>query len=98
MKIGLCEQVRVNWQTAAMCPSCVSRDHGIRFGSVVNRWRETACARTVYESNVFNFIETVRHEDNGLGNRCPECCSGGGMEKRRLSWLANASCSSAPAS
>jgi hypothetical protein len=36
-----------------MCPSCVSRDHGIRFGSVVNPWRETDRARTVHESNVF---------------------------------------------
>ena len=40
-----------------MCPSCVSRDHGIRFGSVVNPWRETDCAPTVQESNVFNPFE-----------------------------------------
>jgi hypothetical protein len=45
-----------------MCPSCVSRDHGIRFGSVVNPWRETDRAPTVQESNVFNPFELSLNE------------------------------------
>lgn len=54
MNLDPYEKVRVNKQTAATCPSCVSRGHEIRFGNGVNPWGETDCARTAHDSNVFN--------------------------------------------
>ena len=74
-----CEQVRVNKQIAAMCPSCVSRDHEIRFGNGVNPWGETDCARAVHES-IYSIGRSIQAlyfpglTEHTLPRQIPESC------------------------